>query len=317
MLYLARLTSYVQVIPACEGVTQTTFAAADGYPDIDTVMGSPQTLNAAISGNDTTTKIEFKLVAQTTGPVDTSSTTAAAEQEARDTGGASRRNLQNEDNDDPNYYGCFSRVRNSNGALVGQLTGSCARLSLPSGTSLAGSAKLCIPKIPTRKVHTGYSVGTLVVENDGGYKVDNQITNIVDDGANVCANVPAGVTVCSAAIAPTAFSASTDIGTGDCPFMRKAALTIATASMFAAPMEDSITLAPSGSGTFTAVTTSAPLALDGEGVQVKISSRIGMQMALPPGATGETLIGRTNGPIRIFRRGFPQHLHTICTSVVP
>lgn len=278
-------------------------------------MGNSQTLNVAISGNDTETKVEFVLRARTTGPADTAQAESdavaeAAEEQASTTtpptttatpaagnrllsSVAARLLISTADAEDPNHYGCFARVKNANNKLVGQLTGSCAQVSSSSGTVKAGSKpKLCIPKIATRKVFDQYTVGTLIQESAGSYSLNADVENVVDDGANVCGNVPVNTMFCAAAVATNAAGASADVGSGSCPYMKKAAEKVQTAAAFAPKMDSTVTLAPSGSATIAPVTTPPPTTTPPPGakVQTKIASKVGMQMTLPADATSESLM---------------------------
>ena len=128
-----------------------------------------------------------------------------------------------EHENDPNYYGCFARVKNSGGKLVGQLTGSCGQITAEGSVKAGSKPKLCIPKIATRKVFADYSVGTLSKKTGGDYSLATDIENVFDDGANVCANVPVNTMYCASAVAKTAATATADVGSGACPAMKNIA----------------------------------------------------------------------------------------------
>lgn len=139
--------------------------------------------------------------------------------------------------DDPNAYGCFARVKNGGGKLVGQLMGNCAKVTASGNMSATAKATLCIPKVQTRKVFASYTQGAFA--NDGTFTLAN-VADAKDDGANICGSVPVNTMLCPALVATNSASATADVGAASCPAMTKIKAAVQQAAAFAAPMSNQV-----------------------------------------------------------------------------
>jgi hypothetical protein len=132
---------------------------------------------------------------------------------------SARRLLQTDATGSMNDASCWSRVRNDNNALVGQLLGDCVALTLDEGQQLGSGVRFCLKMKSEREVATEYTVDAFVsrtIVNDA--KQFKPYTATVERvGELLCATVSEeGTVVCPARLAATWETASADVGSNAC-----------------------------------------------------------------------------------------------------
>jgi hypothetical protein len=132
---------------------------------------------------------------------------------------SARRLLQTDATGSMNDASCWSRVRNDNNALVGQLLGNCVALTLDEGQQLGSGVRFCLKMKSEREVATEYTVDAFVsrtIVNDA--KQFKPYTATVERvGEQLCATVSEqGTVVCPARLAATWETASADVGSNAC-----------------------------------------------------------------------------------------------------
>ena len=119
--------------------------------------------------------------------------------------------------------GCWSRVRNSNDALVGMLLGECIQVSLGAGQQLLDGVKACLKTKPDRAINADYTQDIFVKRTtvNGVEKYTPMSTITVERvGTQICGKVTdVGSFFCPARVAPNWATATTDIGSTECPIV--------------------------------------------------------------------------------------------------
>lgn len=117
---------------------------------------------------------------------------------------------------------CWSKVRNSAGHLVGQLLGDCTKISKSADITMKTGVELCLPTSATRSVASEYTVDAFAVKSaDGKYTPSSKTVTRV--GTKLCAMVTeANTYFCSAKLASTHATATSDIGSDVCTFVENA-----------------------------------------------------------------------------------------------
>ena len=126
--------------------------------------------------------------------------------------------------DEPSFddASCWSLVRNSNDALVGQLLGDCVLVSLTAGLSTRNGVRLCLQTKPEREIDDAYNVDGFVerTEVDGAFKYTPVQKIVTREGEQLCASVTEMDTYfCPARLVDSWASATADVGSDECPIM--------------------------------------------------------------------------------------------------
>ena len=117
---------------------------------------------------------------------------------------------------------CWSLVRNSNDALVGQLLGDCVLVSLTGGLSTRNGVRVCLQTKPEREIDDAYTVDSFVerTEVDGAFKYTPVQKTVTREGEQLCANVTEMDTYfCPARLVDSWASATADVGSDECEIM--------------------------------------------------------------------------------------------------
>ena len=117
---------------------------------------------------------------------------------------------------------CWSLVRNSNDALVGQLLGDCVLVSLTGGLSTRNGVRVCLQTKPEREIDDAYTVDGFVerTEVDGAFKYTPVQKTVTREGEQLCANVTEMDTYfCPARLVDSWASATADVGSDECEIM--------------------------------------------------------------------------------------------------
>ena len=132
---------------------------------------------------------------------------------------SARRLLQTDATGSMNDASCWSRVRNDNNALVGQLLGDCVALTLDEGQQLGSGVRFCLKMKSEREVATEYTVDAFVertIVNDAK-QFKPYTATVKRVGELLCATVSEeGTVVCPARLAATWETASADVGSNAC-----------------------------------------------------------------------------------------------------
>ena len=134
----------------------------------------------------------------------------------------SRRLLSEADEPSFDDASCWSLVRNSNDALVGQLLGDCVLVSLTAGLSARNGVRLCLQTKPEREIDDAYTVDGFVerTEVDGTFKYTPVQKTVTREGEQLCASVTEMDTYfCPARLVDSWASATADVGSDECPIM--------------------------------------------------------------------------------------------------
>ena len=245
-----------------------------------------------------------------------------------------RRSLSSHFADTIAAAGCFSRVKNANDILIGQLIGECASVKVDDATAVNATAPptLCVPKERTREVFPQYTVPALVertgfVENGTDkYNLVNIVRNVVDDGSNICGAVPANRIFCPALVAANAASEPQNVGTGACPAIKVLVQQVTAAATTAEPMSSSAilnNLAVIVSTTTTTTTTTLivlAVARSGDFVtevpvaQRTVRSSVALIMTIADNATSESLMSN-NAFTGALKTAFATSLSTASASI--
>jgi hypothetical protein len=152
----------------------------------------------------------------------------AADVEARDAAASrrrtARRRLTQTDDEEATLQdaGCWSRVRNDNDALVGMLIGECVQVTLGTGQQLLDGVKACLKTKPERSFAEGYTQDLLVkyTKVNGVEKYTPVSIPVERVGTQLCAKITEiGSSFCPARVAPNWATATTDIGSNECPIV--------------------------------------------------------------------------------------------------
>ena len=118
--------------------------------------------------------------------------------------------------------GCWSRVRNDNDVLVGMLLGECVQVTLGTGQQLLDGVKACLKTKPERSFAEGYTQDVLVKSTkvNGAEKYTPVSIPVERVGSQICAKITEiGSSFCPARVAPNWATATTDIGSNECPIV--------------------------------------------------------------------------------------------------
>ena len=137
---------------------------------------------------------------------------------------STRRKLTQAETDDASLQdaGCWSKVRNADGVLVGQLLGDCMQVTLGVGQQLLDGIRACLKTKPERPFGEGYTTDALVKRTTvGGVDVYTPVDIAVDRvGAQICGKITdVGSFFCPARITSNWATATTDVGTTECPIV--------------------------------------------------------------------------------------------------
>jgi hypothetical protein len=135
-----------------------------------------------------------------------------------------RRRLTQTDDEEATLQdaGCWSRVRNDNDALVGMLLGECVQVTLGTGQQLLDGVKACVKTKPERSFAEGYTQDLLVkyTKVNGVEKYTPVSIPVERVGTQLCAKITEiGSSFCPARVAPNWATATTDIGSNECPIV--------------------------------------------------------------------------------------------------
>ena len=184
-----------------------------GNVDDTTVETSPGTCNTT----NLSTTCAFKLE-ENQEPLSEANLTCAARRKLLDSAGA-RRLLQTDATGSTNDASCWSRVRNDNNALVGQLLGDCVALTFDEGQQLGSGVRFCLRIKTEREVAADYTIDAFVsrtIVSDAKQFKPYTVT-VERVGEQLCATVSDEDTVvCPARLAATWETASADVGSDAC-----------------------------------------------------------------------------------------------------
>merc|ERR1712216_52117 len=123
--------------------------------------------------------------------------------------------------------GCWSKVRNGNDVLVGQLLGDCAALEVSPNMVAKRFVKLCLPTKTSREVATEYTVDAFAVRTTDAVSKEFVYTPATDlevsaDGTKLCAKITEFDTLYfPVKLASSWATASTDVGSANCEATNK------------------------------------------------------------------------------------------------
>lgn len=184
-----------------------------GNVDDTTVETSPGTCNTTNLSTTCALKIE-----ENQEPLSEANLTCAARRKLLDSAGA-RRLLQTDATGSTNDASCWSRVRNDNNALVGQLLGDCVALTFDEGQQLGSGVRFCLRIKTEREVAADYTIDAFVsrtIVSDAKQFKPYTVT-VERVGEQLCATVSDEETVvCPARLAATWETASADVGSDAC-----------------------------------------------------------------------------------------------------
>ena len=118
--------------------------------------------------------------------------------------------------------GCWSRVRNDDDVLVGQLLGECVQVSLGTGQQLLDGVRACLKTKPERPFADGYTADTFekrttVAGVDKYTPVSIPIERV---GSQLCGKITdVGAFFCPARVAADWETATVDVGSNECPIV--------------------------------------------------------------------------------------------------
>ena len=118
--------------------------------------------------------------------------------------------------------GCWSRVRNEDDVLVGQLLGECVEVSLGTGQQLLDGVRACLKTKPERPFGDGYTADafakrTTVAGVDKYTPVSIPIERV---GSQLCGKITdVGAFFCPARVVANWETATVDVGSTECPIV--------------------------------------------------------------------------------------------------
>ena len=217
----------------------------DASYSVDTAIVRVPTHNdtlAAVCMGTFVTKIESAV----TNSSDTDSSSSSNSTRRRRN---NRRKLTQEEADDASLQdaGCWSRVRNDDDVLVGQLLGECVEISLGVGQQLLDGVRACLRTKPERPFGEGYTTDAFVKRTttngvDSFTPVDIAVERV---GSQLCGKISEiGAFFCPARVTASWETASTDVGSTECTIVdviaaaREAAIAQIAANQQAADSDD-------------------------------------------------------------------------------
>ena len=205
------------------------------YNGTDMTIGNPGDTNLQPSANstdgDASYSVDTAIVRVPTEDNATclgtfSSDDAAAVANASDAGRrrTSRRRLTQAEAENASLQdaGCWSRVRNDDDVLVGQLLGECVQVSLGTGQQLLDGVRACLKTKPERPFADGYTADAFAKRTtvSGVDKFTPVSIPIERVGSQLCGKITdVGAFFCPARVAADWETATVDVGSNECPIV--------------------------------------------------------------------------------------------------
>ena len=191
----------------------TTLIPGDESPTEDASGNAVRDVDGVIASNSSDATVSVSLETGKTTPNVGSADSASSKKRRRAL-------LQSGADSSVDEAGCWSKVRNGNDALVGQLLGDCVALRLSDNAELSGPIEICLATKTSREVASEYTVDGFairtVVDDDFVFTPASGLT-VTAVGAKLCAGVQeVGTLYCPVKLAASWATASSDIGSTEC-----------------------------------------------------------------------------------------------------
>ena len=197
------------------------------------ISSMKKTVNAGVAGTNadadgtsvTTTNETFTTSDGLQGTIELVIGTDNANPGASTAGSRRRRLAQGEATMDA--AGCWSKVRNGNDVLIGQLLGDCAALEVSPNMVAKRFVKICLPTKTSREIATAYTEDAFAVRTTNAVSKEFVYTPATDlevsaDGTKLCAKITKFSTLyCPVKLASSWATASSDVGSANCEATNK------------------------------------------------------------------------------------------------